>query len=1077
MWLIAWAPGAAIDQDNIEKILAMESPVYYADGKNKIGVFFEQAHREYVPYEQIPKAFVDGIVASEDHAFFRHKGIDYMGIFRALITNVRAGKVVQGGSTITQQTAKNLFKRKDRSLKAKLKELLYAWRLEYHYPKEKILEFYANQFYVSGNGRGLGVAARYYFDKPVTELGLLECAFIAGSVKRPNYYNPFIKKNEKAVALARKKAKERVRYVLNQMYKLKMITVSEYQSMARKEIPFEQGQMSYSLNTIMDLVKMGLAEVEVEEALVRHGIDNVAISGMKVYTTIEKDLQESAFYNLRKELSRLDIRLRGYGREALQELYLDKPFASSVEKQRLGFLLGKVVALGEEGSPQVYVSFDKKGTIHGRIDKKGLMNAVLPLTRYKKHAWSDAGKNELADFYAGIQLGDLVYVSIRDVDSFTNEYLLDLEKIPELQGGVLAYKEGTIRAMVGGMDNRYYNRAVMAKRSMGSVIKPLLYFAALQLGWNNLDALNNERNVFSYQKQAYFPRPDHRSPHKWVSMSWAGVNSENLASVWLLYNLCDQLLPAQFHEVAEYLGIGKQSDESHQAFRRRIRDTHGIVVDRKTLMRAAFAKAIESVEPDLLFEGKMDEFERLKRFHYGVDFLGYDQDNEEKRAQAELDGKKEDIAEADKRKVILKRNYLRFIELRQNLAALAAAMAEGVDSDFSPSNLFYNAETAGYLYAEQDFQPYWQPVLVAELRSLLAEKSELSVKQFWQDVTIEGQLSPATLDLLSAAIEQEYGKLAKLPPYSKDVLFHVRDYKVLTGLAYLTELCRTMGIESRLDPVLSFPLGSNVISLLEVARSYEGLQGGRIYKSGLSDAGEGLSIIARIEDVDGEVIYEPKRYSLRVTDEKTSMAITDILRNVVRFGTGRYAERNVRLHSRDPQREAELQALDLNVPVFGKTGTANRFTNAAFAGFIPGTGEQGKLSLGNGYVLSAYVGFDDNTPMQRKTTRLSGASGALPMWVNLANTIFVERDYAGTLDLADLSFSSVSEVPLQYKELGQVVVPVANDKGGVERPARQRTMPRPGRGEAHVTTFGTRSDKGELKLARDYKPFWAMKEY
>jgi membrane peptidoglycan carboxypeptidase len=98
------------------------------------------------------------------------------------------------------------------------------------------MEFYANQFYVSGNGHGLGVAAQYYFNKPASELDTLESAFIAGSVKRPTYYNPFIKENEEMAALARKRAKQRTGYVLGQMYKLKMITSAQHQEYMQQEI-------------------------------------------------------------------------------------------------------------------------------------------------------------------------------------------------------------------------------------------------------------------------------------------------------------------------------------------------------------------------------------------------------------------------------------------------------------------------------------------------------------------------------------------------------------------------------------------------------------------------------------------------------------------------------------------------------------------------------------------------------------------------------------------------------------------------------------------------------------------------
>ena len=129
-WLVVFYPGEQIKQKNIEKILSMESPVFYSDGLNKIGVFFQEAHRQYIQYDEIPDAFINAIVASEDHNFFEHFGVDIPGVIRALVANIKAGKVVQGGSTITQQTAKNLFKRKDRSLRSKLTELLSALRLE-----------------------------------------------------------------------------------------------------------------------------------------------------------------------------------------------------------------------------------------------------------------------------------------------------------------------------------------------------------------------------------------------------------------------------------------------------------------------------------------------------------------------------------------------------------------------------------------------------------------------------------------------------------------------------------------------------------------------------------------------------------------------------------------------------------------------------------------------------------------------------------------------------------------------------------------------------------------------------------
>jgi len=195
-WYVIAHPGDMLSEERITGILSRESHVYYSDGKTALGVFFDQSHRQYVQYRDIPENFVKALTAAEDSRFFSHFGIDPKGIVRAALKNARAMRVVEGGSTLTQQTAKNLYQRADRSWSSKLAELLFTLRLERYYSKEKIFEFYANQFFVTGNGHGLPIAARYYFDKNLPELSLLECAYIAGSVKRPNYYNPFIKKDE-----------------------------------------------------------------------------------------------------------------------------------------------------------------------------------------------------------------------------------------------------------------------------------------------------------------------------------------------------------------------------------------------------------------------------------------------------------------------------------------------------------------------------------------------------------------------------------------------------------------------------------------------------------------------------------------------------------------------------------------------------------------------------------------------------------------------------------------------------------------------------------------------------------------
>jgi penicillin-binding protein 1A len=1066
-WLVIISPGEEIRRDNIEKILAIESPVFYRDGIRRVGVFFEQAHRQYVPFQRIPPEFVQALVAAEDSAFYQHYGIDFRGVARAALANIKARRVVQGGSTITQQAAKNLFKRKDRSLSSKLKELLYAFRLEYHYDKDDILEFYANQFFVSGTGRGLGMAARYFFDKSVDELDLLESAFIAGSVKGPNHYNPFTKHTDEAEQLARQRARQRTTYVLEQMHRLGYIDEERLLANLEQEIPFQQGQMTFALNTILDLVRDGLSEPEVVEALSLHGIDNVATSGVRIITSVDGDLQDEAHFALRKELSRLDIRLQGYDHRAIQEIYAEMPRGSNWQQQPGAFMIGAVTAIeGSESNPLVRVTLGSEGANPppAVIDRQGLFNLLTPLVRYRQHAWSDAGAADLARLLGEVRVGDLVYVSVRGQRQ-NGELLLDLEKYPELQGGALVLRNGAIQAMVGGMENQHYNRAVTARRPMGSAMKPLVYAAALQLGWNSADTLDNRRNVFVYQNQAYFPRPFQEIKHEQVSLSWAGVLSENLASIWLLYHLCDQLPPGRFAELAEHLGLARGTGETVAAYTRRIRDELGVTVDQAALYRRAFERAVAQVEPDLLFAGQAEEYQRLQKFHYGAGFARFQAEIEANFLAAAASAAEK--REGELRLAILERNFLRFLDLRGNLRELAIGLM--YEHEAWPTGLFLNEEDS-IIYTEGEPQPGWQPISGRLFRRLLPA-DEFGRQLFWDEVLIEGQLRVATLDLLEEAVEAEYRRLAALPAYGPEVLSQIRDFRVLVALHYLVDISRALGVESQLEAVLSFPLGSNAISLLETARIFEAMRDGRVHLNEERADQGGLAIIERIESSEGDLIYAPRRTERQIFAPPISVAVSDILYNAMEHGTGRPAHNVVRLRSEDPAQQRLLAALDLRVPLFGKTGTANRYLNAAFAGYLPGPGENNTLSLAAGYTVATYVGFDDNRPMVRGSTRITGGGGALPLWARLTDSIVRQGDYAAGLDLDDLAFGGASRVAVAYPQLAQVEIPVEDGRGGVVSRTTGRDR-RYGPGTARIVTFGRYSPDGSFEPERFFWPYW-----
>ncbi len=1079
-WLIVVEPGPEIEASNIENILGQESPVFYNDNVTKLGVFFDQSHRQYVNYAEIPSDFVNALVAAEDNRFFDHIGFDVLGITRAAIKNIQARRVVQGGSTLTQQTAKNLFKRSERSFKAKLKELLFALRLEYHYPKEKIFEFYANQFYVSGNGHGLGIAARYYFDKQPSELSLVESAFIAGSVKRPNYYNPFIKKTREGAELAKTRSKIRLKYVLTKMLQLEMIGQGAYNEALAQPIGFKQGRVGFALDYVMEMVKDAVSSAEVLEELEKHGIDNVSTSGIRIVTSVDKTIQEKTLYSLRHDLSRLDVLLRGYEREEVQEEYTQLDYSGDNRLEQNAFLFGQIVDIQGKGDDiAVTVDFGRKnGT--AIIDSKGFEQTVTARVQWQNNVWARPKKNDLDKLIKQLQIGDRVWVSVREIDEH-GDALLDLEKYPKVQGAALVMKDGAIRAMAGGTENRNYNRAIYAKRTMGSSFKPFVFAAALQLGWNSTDKLRNSRDVFVYHNQPYFPRPDHDSPYEYVSMSWAGVKSENLASVWLLSHLCDNLNPIQFRDLADHLGLAPRvvdgETESYRTYRTRVRDRYGIVVNRDALREASYNAAIRNSEADFMFENMVDEYAFFKSLHYGLNFDTYDkQIRNELRNGNKL--KNYEIQELNLRRRLLSKNFLYYEKLRGEFTAyidqiedpLGFRRSDVNEGNLDSADLYFDSSTGNYVFqAKRAMRPYLQSVNRAYLQEQLYDMSEGQRQDFWHRVYLNGEVSVNGFDLLTKQMDTEYKRLERGLPYSFEVLTEVNDFRIYVGLKYLIGLAHEMGIRSDLEPVLSFPLGSNVVSLLEATRMYEGMVTGKLTTYGAdpsSEENDSLLIIDRIESEDGQVLYKPERHEKRVLGKAASIGVGHILENVVKFGTGRKADKQIRLTS---EQNSEINSLDLSVPLFGKTGTANRYTNASFFGFLPGLSpESDAMTTDSGYAVGVYAGFDDNSPMRKSTIKVSGAAGALPTWIGIVQEILNHDGYADAFDPVDLSFYGLL---LKRGQAGQVNLTVNPDNGGVlTTPVRNSSEGN--RYQPSILTFGDLSASGRFSPDRLYEPYW-----
>ena len=258
-----------------EDIVPPASSQIYDIHGNEIANIHAAENRRPIGINEIPKNLQNAFIAVEDNRFYDHIGIDPRGIVRAIWANIRGRTLTEGGSTITQQLAKNAYLTQDRTLKRKVQEVFLALQLERQYTKQEILELYMNQIYFGQGAYGVQAAARTYFGKDAKDLTLNECAMLAGIPKSPNYYSPV--NNMDA-------ATERKAVVLDQMVKYGYISDSEAAA-AKKEplhIAKNTNDGGKSASYFVDYILQQLAE--------KYGDDAIYKDGLKIYTTIDMDM-------------------------------------------------------------------------------------------------------------------------------------------------------------------------------------------------------------------------------------------------------------------------------------------------------------------------------------------------------------------------------------------------------------------------------------------------------------------------------------------------------------------------------------------------------------------------------------------------------------------------------------------------------------------------------------------------------------------------------------------------------------------------------------------------------------------
>jgi penicillin-binding protein 1A len=266
--------------DLANDILPPASSQIYDINGNEIANVHAAENRRPVKITQVPKELQNAFVAVEDNRFYEHSGVDPRGIIRALYANIRGRGVSEGGSTITQQLAKNAYLTQERTLARKVQEVFLALQLERQYTKQEILEMYLNQIYFGQGAYGVQAAAQTYFGKDVEDLTLNECAMLAGIPKSPNYYSP---------ANNLQAAQERKAVVLDQMEKYGYINSSTADKTKKEQLNIVKPVKKQETNVasyFIDYVTQTLID--------KYGADAVYKEGLKIYTTIDMDMQKAA---------------------------------------------------------------------------------------------------------------------------------------------------------------------------------------------------------------------------------------------------------------------------------------------------------------------------------------------------------------------------------------------------------------------------------------------------------------------------------------------------------------------------------------------------------------------------------------------------------------------------------------------------------------------------------------------------------------------------------------------------------------------------------------------------------------
>ena len=485
---IAGGAGYYIASHNLPKVESLREyrpslvSRIYSDDNKIVGEYFVEK-RVLVPYKAIPVNLKQAVISVEDDAFYSHQGLDYKGIARAFWVNLISLDIKQGGSTITQQLARSLFLTPEQTIIRKLKEAILAKRIESILSKDQILEIYLNQIYLGRGAYGVQSASQIYFGKDVRYLTLSESALVAGIIRSPRLYSPYLYPD---------RVKKRQKFVLNRMVDEGYITEDEYKKAYKEDIFLKKYEKQEEIAPYFtEYIRQYLVSV--------YGVEKVYKGGLNVYTTIDYNLQKAATLSVKNGLRALDKR-QGYrgpivhkSRTEIQE-WLEGSIGALTQDDILPGDIVEGIVIGVEDA----FATIKAGRLAGRISMENMLWAKKRLggPGFKKVTYlkDDSTARDI------LLVGDVVYVKVVSMTDDKN-VAFALEQEPNVEGALLSIDPATgyVRAMVGGFEFKRseFNRAIQSRRQPGSAFKPFVYGAAIESGFTTATVIDDSPISYS----------------------------------------------------------------------------------------------------------------------------------------------------------------------------------------------------------------------------------------------------------------------------------------------------------------------------------------------------------------------------------------------------------------------------------------------------------------------------------------------------------------------------------------------------------------------------------------------------